>query len=51
MIDDLQYWQEILQNAEKHLEIMDAKGIDDLRSRVCAINTIKEAEKEISNLL
>jgi len=50
MIDDLEYWQEILQNAKKHLEIMDAKGIDDLRSRVCAIDTIKEAEKEISNL-
>ena len=50
MVDDLQYWQGILQNAKKHLEIMDAKGMDDLRSRICAKNTIKEAEKEISNL-
>jgi hypothetical protein len=51
MEDTLEYWQEVLDNAKKHLEIMDAKGIEDMRSRVCAKNTMEEAEKEISKLL
>ncbi len=50
MIDDLEYWQKVLENAERSLEIMDARGIDDVRSRKAAQMTIDEAKTEIENL-
>lgn len=50
MVDDLEYWQKVLQNAERSLEIMDARGIDDVRSRKAAQMTIEEAKTEIQNL-
>jgi hypothetical protein len=50
MIDDLEYWQKVLENAERSLEIMDARGIDDVRSRKAAQMAIEEAKTEIENL-
>jgi len=50
MIDDLQYWQRILENAERHIEIMDARGIEDIRSRKAAQMTIDEANAKIEEL-
>ena len=50
MIDDLEYWQKVLENAERSLEIMDASGIEDVRSRKAAQMTIDEAKIEIENL-
>lgn len=50
MIDNLEYWQKVLENAERSLEIMDARGIDDVRARKAAQMTIDEAKTEIENL-
>jgi hypothetical protein len=50
MVDDLEYWQKVLENAERSLEIMEARGIDDLRSRKAAQMDIDEAKNEIENL-
>jgi len=50
MVDDLEYWQKVLENAERSLEIMDARGIEDVRSRKSAQMTIQEAKTEIENL-
>lgn len=50
MVDDLEYWQRILQNAEKHIEIMEARGIDDIRSRRAAQMSIDDAKTKIEEL-
>ncbi len=50
MVDDLEYWQKVLENAERSLEIMEARGIDDVRSRKTAQMAIDEAKNEIENL-
>lgn len=50
MVDDLQYWEKALENAERHLEIMNVKGIEDLRSRKAAQMTIDEARNKINEL-
>lgn len=50
MVDDLEYWQKVLENAERHIEIMDARGIEDVRSRKAAQMTIDEANAKIKEL-
>lgn len=50
MIDDLQYWQKVLENAERSLEIMDAGAIEDIRARKAAQMTIEEATTQIEDL-
>lgn len=50
MVDDLQYWQKVLENAERSLEIMDASGIEDIRARKATQMTIEEATTQIEHL-
>jgi hypothetical protein len=50
MVDDLEYWQGVLANAENNLEILNNRNIEDLRSRQAAQAAIAEATEQI-NLL
>lgn len=50
MVDDLQYWQRVLANAQSHLQILNEKGIEDLRGRKSCANSIEEATNKINEL-
>lgn len=50
MIDDLQYWQRVLANAERHKEIIVAQERDDLRERKACDAAIEEAKNKVNEL-
>ena len=50
MVDDLQYWQRVLANAQSHLQILNEQEIEDLRGRKACADSIEEATNKINEL-
>ena len=50
MIDDLQYWQRVLANAQNHLQILNEQEIQDLLGRKACSASIEEATNKINDL-
>ncbi len=50
MVDDLQYWQRVLANAQSHLQILNEKEIEDLRGRKACAACVEEATNKINEL-